>query len=76
MVWYINNMISTITSTIKGSKVKIFITGAEVKKVDNTFVVVYKDKIIAEHPSRMGAVMHALNKDTLDQEYTELTKAG
>ena len=56
---------------------RIIITGAEVKKVDNhTFLVVYKDKIIAEHSTRTSAVMHALSKDRLDQQYAELTKTG
>ena len=47
---------------------KIFITGAEIRQVDLTYTVFYKDKPIRDFDNRSAAVMFGLSIDQLEQE--------
>jgi len=48
---------------------KIFITGAEIRQVDDlTYTVFYKDKPIRDFSNRSAAVMFGLSIDQLEQE--------
>ena len=48
---------------------KIFITGAEVRKVDNltTYAVYYNDQFLNEFDNKALALMFALDQQQLDQ---------
>ena len=62
-------MISTFISTIKGVTMKIFITGAEVRKVDNhtTYAVYYNNEFLSEFDDKSSALMFALDRQQIDQ---------
>ena len=48
---------------------KIFITGAEVRKVDNhtTYAVYYNNEFLSEFDDKSSALMFALDRDQIDQ---------
>ena len=48
---------------------KIFITGAEVRKVDNhtTYAVYYNNKYLSEFEDKSSALMFALDQQQIDQ---------
>ena len=48
---------------------KIFITGAEIRQVDElTYTVFYKDKPLRDFDNRSAAVMFGLSIDCLEKE--------
>jgi len=48
---------------------KIFITGAEIRQVDDlTYTVFYKDKPLRDFDNRSAAVMFGLSIDCLEKE--------
>ena len=48
---------------------KIFITGAEIRKVDNhtTWAVYYNNELLSEFEDKSSALMFALDQQQLDQ---------
>jgi len=57
---------------------KIFITGAEVRKVDNltTYAVYYNDQFISEFDDKASALMFALDQQQIDQALQSKLKSA
>ena len=71
-------MISTFISTNKGAKMKIFITGAEVRKVDNltTYAVYYNNQFLNEFVDKASALMFALDQQQIEQALQSKLKSA